>query len=111
MSLPLILPAYHLDATASVVTTIVTNYYTSQVSFYDESIVVYTAMLLQAAPTLVLPDNLHIGNFVIISGTLQAKFPISMQAGTITLNCIYTDLNTENPTPLNTVVATWSLGQ
>ena len=111
MSLPLTLPAYNLDATATVQTTIVSNYYTAQVAFYSGPTLVYSLTLIQQAPTATLPANLQVGDFVIVSGTVKMQIPSSIQSGTVTLNCTYTDLNVTTPQPLNAVVATWNLNQ
>lgn len=111
MSLPLTLPAYNLDATSTVQVTIVSNYYTAQVAFYNGPTLVYSLTLLQQAPKATLPANLEIGSFKIISGTLTMQIPSNIQAGTVTLNCQYTDLNIPTPQPLNAVVATWNLNQ
>ncbi len=111
MSLPLVLPAFNLDATATVQTTIVSNYYTAQVAFFDGAIIVYMLTLIQQAPFASLPSNLQIGDFKIISGTLSMQIPSSIQSGTITLNCMYTDLNVTTPQPLNSMIATWNLNQ
>ena len=111
MSLPLTLPAYNLDATATVQTTIVSNYYTAQVAFFNGPTLVYSLTLIQQAPTMTLPANLRIGDFVIVSGTLYMQIPSSIQSGTITLNCMYTDMNVTTPQPLNAIIATWNLNQ
>lgn len=111
MALPLTLPAYMLDATSYVQVTIVSNYYTAQVYFYSGPTKVYALTLIQAAPVQQLPSNLKIGSFVIISGTLTLQLPSSIQSGTVTLNCTYTDQNVTTPQPLNAVIATWNLNQ
>lgn len=111
MSLPLTLPAYFLDATAFVQTTIVNNYYTAQVSFYNGPTLVYTVVLIQQAPYATLPSNLQIGSFVIESGSLTMQIPSNIQPGTVTLNCMYTDLNVTQPQAMNAVIATWNLNQ
>lgn len=111
MSLPLTLPAYYLDATATVQTTIVSNYYTAQVAFFDGPNLVYSLTLIQQAPFASLPSNLLIGDLKIISGTLNMQIPSSFQSGTITLNCMYTDMNVTTPQPLNAIIATWNLNQ
>lgn len=111
MSLPLTLPAFNLDATSTVQVTVVSNYYTAQVVFFDGAIQVYSLTLLQQAPYATIPANLQIGSFVIHTGTLTMQIPSNIQAGTVTLNCTYTDLNVPNPQPMNSVVATWNLNQ
>jgi hypothetical protein len=111
MSLPLTLPAFNLDATSTIQVTIVSNYYTAQVAFYNGAILVYSLTLLQQAPYATIPADLVVGTFKIISGTLTMQIPSAIQAGTVTLNCTFTDLNVPNPQPLNAVVATWNLNQ
>jgi hypothetical protein len=111
MALPLTLPAYMLDATSYVQVTIVSNYYTAQVSFYSGPTLVYSLTLIQAAPLQSLPDNLMVGSFKIHSGTLQLQLPSTIQTGTVTLNCTYTDLNVTTPQVLNAVIASWNLNQ
>lgn len=111
MSLPLTLPAYYLNATATVQVTIVSNYSTAQVGFYNGSMLVYMVTLIQQAPKATLPSNLTIGTFVIQSGTLTLQIPSSIQSGSVTLNCMYTDQNVKSPQSLNAVIATWSLNQ
>ena len=111
MALPLTLPAFMLDATSYVQVTIVSNYYTAQVSFYNGPMLVYSLTLIQQAPMASLPANLAVGTFIIQSGTLTLQIPSSIQAGTVTLNCTYTDLNVTKPQQLNSVVATWNLNQ
>lgn len=111
MALPLTLPAFMLDATSSVQVTIVSNYYTAQVSFYSGPTLVYSLTLIQAAPLQSLPDNLMVGSFKIHSGTLQLQLPSTIQTGTVTLNCTYTDLNVTTPQALNAVIASWNLNQ
>lgn len=100
-----------LDATSYIQVTIISNYYTAQVAFYDGPTLIYSLTLIQQAPTATLPANLKIGDFVIVSGTVQLQIPSSIQSGTVTLNCMYTDLNVTKPQPLNAVVATWNLNQ
>jgi hypothetical protein len=111
MALPLTLPAYMLDATSSVQVTIVSNYYTAQVSFYSGPTLVFSLTLIQQAPKVTLPANLAVGTFIIHSGTLTLQIPSSIQSGTVTLNCTYTDQNVTTPQPLNAVIATWKLNQ
>lgn len=111
MALPLTLPAYMLDATSSVQVTIAPNYYTARVDFYSGPTKVYSLTLIQQAPLQTLPADLKIGDFVILSGTVQLQLPSPIQSGTVTLNCMYTDMNISTPQPLNSVVATWNLNQ
>jgi len=111
MSLPLTIPAYNLDASSTVQVTIVSNYYTAQVAFYNGPTLVYSLTLIQQAPYATIPANLEVGTFKIISGTLTLQIPSNIQPGTVTLDCKYTDLNIPNPQPLNAVVATWNLNQ
>lgn len=111
MPLPLTLMPYNLDATSTVQVTIVYNYYTAQVAFYNGPVLVYSLTLIQSAPVASLPANLQLGNLVIISGTVMMQIPSSIQSGTVTLNCSFTDPNMPNPQFLNAVVATWNLNQ
>ena len=111
MALPLTLPAFALDATAYVQVTIYPDYYTARVDFYSGSLKMYSLTLIQAAPLQSLPSNLKIGDFVIQTGSLQLQIPSSIQPGTVTLNCIYTDPSVTTPTQLNAVIATWNLNQ
>lgn len=111
MSLPLTLPPYYLDATSMVQTTIVSNYYTAAVNFYNGPQLVYSITLIQQAPYMTLPPNLAVGSFVIHSGSLMMQIPSTIQTGTVTLNCTCTDLNVTQPQPLNAVIASWTLNQ
>ena len=111
MALPLTLPAVMLDATSYVQVTIVSNYYTAQVNFYSGAIKVYSLTLIQAAPVQSLPDGLKVGDFVIQEGIVQMQIPSAIQAGTVSLNCTYTDLNVTQATQLNAVIASWELNQ
>lgn len=111
MSLPLTLPVYILDPTASVQVTIVSNYTTAQVVFLSGSTTVYSLTLIQQATTQQLPPDLQIGDFKIISGTLKLQLPSAIQTGTVTLDCQFTDTNVTTPQPLNAVVASWNLNQ
>lgn len=111
MALPLTLPAFMLDATSSVQVTIVSNYYTAQVAFYNGPTLVYSLTLIQQAPLQTLPANLLIGSFEIHSGTVQLQLPSPIQTGTVTLNCTYTDLNVTTPQALNAIIASWNLNQ
>jgi len=111
MSLPLTLPPYYLDATATVQVTLTTSYSTAVVSFYNAGMIYYTVTLVQQAPVVTLPSNLAIGSFVIKSGKLTLQVPGSMQQGTVTLNCQYTDPAFASPQGLNAVIASWTLDQ
>ncbi|MFT6502968.1 MAG: hypothetical protein ACJASQ_003100 [Crocinitomicaceae bacterium] len=111
MALPLTLPAYILNATATVNTTIVSNYTTAQVDFQNSGTSIYSLTLVQASPTATLPANLELGTYTIISGTLTMQLPSSIQNGTITLKGSFTDVNNPEPTDINAVIATWSLNQ
>lgn len=111
MALPLTLPIFMLDATSYVQVTIVSNYYTAQVNFYSAPTKVYSITLMQAAPLQSLPAGLRIGDFIIQEGIIQMQIPSAIQAGTVILNCTYTDLNVTQPTPLNAIVASWELNQ
>jgi len=111
MALPLTLPAFMLDATSFVQVTIVSNYYTAQVFFYSGPTLVYSLALIQQAPMTTIPANLKVGNFIIQSGIMTLQIPSSLQSGTVTLNCMYTDLNVTKPQQLNSVVASWNLNQ
>lgn len=111
MALPLILPAYYLNATSTVQVTITGDYYTAKVNFLNGSILVYTTTLTQKTPVLTLPPNLAVGTFVIVSGTLTLKLPSTIQTGTVTLNCMYKDKNVTVQQSLNSVIASWVLNQ
>ena len=111
MALPLTLPSYILNATASVNTTIVSNYTTALVEFKNSRTLIYSLTLVQAAPIAELPANLKLGMFTLISGTLIMQLPSAIQNGTITLKGSYTDTNAPDPTEINAVVATWSINQ
>jgi len=111
MALPLILPAFMLDATSYVQVMISPDYYTARVDFYSGPTKVYSLTLIQAAPLQILPDDLKIGDFVIQTGSVQLQVPSPIQNGTVTLNCTYTDMNITKPTQLNAVIASWMLNQ
>ncbi len=112
MSLPLSLPAYFLNTTAIVQVTIVYNYYTANVFFYNNTLLVYNTTLMdQEVPKVTLPTDLQIGTFVIHSGTLTLKIPTSYRQGTVTLNCTYTDTGVTEPQNLDAVIASWDLNQ
>jgi len=114
MSLPLILPAYQLNATASVQTTIVTNYTTAEVVFYAGSEAVYSLTLTQQSFFVSLPAGLQVGTFVIESGTLMMQVPeqfLTTQPGMITLNCTYTDVDVPEPQPFSAYIATWYINE
>lgn len=111
MSLPLTLPIYILDPTATVQATIVSNYTTAQIVFASAGTTVYSLTLIQQAPTQELPANLQIGDYVIVSGSLKMQLPSAIQAGTVTLNCEFTDTNVKTPQKLNAVIASWNLNQ
>lgn len=111
MSLPLTLPSYVLDPTATVQVTIVSNYTTAQVVFATAGTTVYSLTLVMQAPTQEIPANLQIGDYVIVSGTLKMQLPSAIQQGTVTLDCMFTDTNVKVPQKLNAVIASWSLNQ
>jgi hypothetical protein len=111
MALPLTLAAYNLDATSTVQVVIVSNYTTAQVNFYNGAILVYTLTLIQQAPYATIPAGLQVGTFKILTGSLAMQIPSNIQAGSVTLNCTYTDLNIPTPQPLNAVIASWNLNQ
>lgn len=114
MSLPLVLPPYRLNATASVQTTIVTNYTTADVVFYDGNTQVYSVTLTQQSFFVTLPPGLEVGTFVIGSGTLMMQMPgqfLTTQPGMITLNCTYTDVDVPEPQPFSAYIATWYINE
>lgn len=111
MSLPLTLPAYNLDLTAYVQVTIVYNYFTADVSFYNEPVLVYSLTLLQQAPQATLPPNLNLGSMTIISGTLTMEIPSTNQPGTVTLEGVYTTEADKSQQTINAVIGTWTLNE
>lgn len=100
-----------LNATASVQVTIVSNYYTAKVDFYNGPVIVYTVTLIQQAPIATLPPNLDLGTMTFLSGSLMMQLPSPIQTGTVTLNGTYTTDGQSGQQTINAVIASWSLNQ
>jgi len=111
MSLPLTLPAYALTPTASVQVVINPNYYTALVNFYSGPTLIATVAVMQADPTVNIPDNLVLGSTTLTSGSVTLQIPGNIIPGNITLAAKGTDGPTKQPLNINAIVAQWNLNQ